>query len=51
MGELGGKILILVAILALFVVLVVGKLSPSIDGKGDEVITEINGTSTDTVTP
>lgn len=51
MGEKGGTILILVAVVALFVFLIAGKISPAINDKGDQVITEVSGTSTSTVNP
>lgn len=51
MGEKGGTILILVTVVALFVILFSGKLAPAIDGKGDDVQTEIDGASTTTVSP
>lgn len=51
MGELSGKILILVAVVAVFVVLIAGKVNPAVNDKGDEVITQIDGSSTTTVAP
>lgn len=49
MDQLGSKILLMVGALALFVVLFVGVINPAIKDKGDEVKTEIGGTSTNTV--
>ncbi|HZH60506.1 MAG TPA: hypothetical protein VEY70_13210 [Metabacillus sp.] len=49
MGEKGGTLLIILAVVILFVVLISGKLLPAIDQKGDEIITEIRGTSTSTI--
>jgi hypothetical protein len=51
MGEKGGTILILVAVVSIFIFLIAGKLAPSIDAKGDEVITQVDGSSTTTVSP
>lgn len=49
MGEKGGALLLIVGVVALFVFLFAGKISPAIDAKGDAVITEIGTTSTSTV--
>jgi hypothetical protein len=51
MGEKIGTILLMVGVVVLFVVLFAGKIAPAVDGKGDDVITEIDGSSTTTIAP
>lgn len=51
MSEKAGMILGLVAVVAIFVFLIAGKVSPAVNDKGDEVITQIDRTSTTTVSP
>jgi len=44
-----GAILLCVAVIALFVFLIAGKVSPAVNNKGDEIVSQIDGTSTSSV--
>jgi hypothetical protein len=51
MGEKIGTLILCACVLTIAVVLFIGKVAPAINTKGDTVITEINGVSTNTVKP
>ena len=51
MDKLTAILLSLVAVLAIFAVVIFGGINPAVDTKGDAVITDITNSSTNTITP